>query len=52
MIGCEMCGQCDAPSQDYYGIVMCDECIRIEKETDWDQFEQDKRERIAEQNEY
>jgi hypothetical protein len=37
---------------DYYGTPMCDDCIRIEETTDWDEFEKKKRERIAEEQEY
>ena len=50
---CNVCGDEEAAQlTDYYGTPMCDECIRIEEETDWDEYEARKRERLAEQQEY
>jgi len=48
--GCEYCQK--LPVSDYYGSRLCDDCIKMEESTDWDQYEEDKRQRIAEQNEY
>lgn len=48
--GCEYCQQ--IPTSDYFGSRLCNDCIDMEENTDWDQFEVDKRQRIAEQNEY
>ena len=49
---CNWCGDEEAPLQNYYGDALCQDCIRMDKETDWDEYERKKRERIAEQNEY
>lgn len=50
--GCNFCGDEETPLENHYGDVLCRECIKIELETDWDQYEADRRQRIAESNEY
>ena len=49
---CNYCSDDEKPLENYYGTVLCKDCIKMEKETDWDAFEEKKRQRIAEQNEY
>lgn len=49
---CEYCSMDDVPLQNYYGTVLCQECIDMELNTDWDAYECNKRRRIAESNEY
>ncbi len=49
---CEWCLDEEKPLQNYYGNVLCPDCIKMEVETDWDEYESKKRERIAESNEY
>jgi hypothetical protein len=49
---CDICGDDEAMASNYYGTMMCNDCIDAERNTDWDQYEADKRERIAEQQEY
>ena len=57
IIACSSCGDEDGSlmKDKHWGLV-CDDCQqeleRIDRETDWDRFEQDHRERLAEQNEY
>lgn len=48
------CASCEDPNaslENYYGAALCSDCINLEKDTDWDQYEEDKRRRIAEENE-
>ena len=49
---CNWCGDEESPLQNYYGDALCADCIKMDRETDWEAWEQKKRERIAEQNEY
>lgn len=49
---CEWCLDEEKHLQNYYGTVLCQDCIKMEVETDWDEFERKKRERIEESNEY
>lgn len=49
---CNYCSDKYKPLENYYGTVLCADCIKMEKETDWDEFERRRRERIAESNEY
>jgi len=49
---CEWCLDEEAALQNYYGTVLCAECVEMEQTTDWDDYEAKRRERIAEQNEY
>ncbi|WP_372830541.1 hypothetical protein [Pontibacterium sp.] len=49
---CSVCSDDEAGLSNYYGSVMCDRCITLEETTDWDAFEEAKRNRIAEENEY
>ena len=49
--GCEYCHS-QEDLQWYFGTILCSDCIDMERNTDWDEFEQKKRERIAEENEY
>ncbi len=50
---CNICGDPEAQQlTDYYGTPMCDDCIHIEETTDWDAYEERKRERLSEENEY
>jgi hypothetical protein len=49
---CEWCLDEEVSLQNYYGTVLCAECIKMDVETDWDEIERNKRERIAESNEY
>ena len=50
---CEYCSNFDELDvSDYYGTRLCSDCIRMEEETDWDDYEEKKRQRIAEANEY
>ena len=50
---CEWClDDEDKPLENYYGSALCQECIKMEIETDWDEFERKRRQRIAEANEY
>ena len=51
-MACETCSDDEVFLQDYYGAMLCQDCIELERTTDWDQHEEDKRERIAEQNEH
>ena len=47
------CEVCDSENyEDYYGIRLCKDCIAMEENTDWDKFEEDKRRKISEDNEY
>ena len=48
--GCEYCSQ--IPVSNYYGVRLCDDCIEMKKNTGWDLYEEKKRKRIAEENEY
>ena len=48
--GCEYCHR--IPVSNYYGARLCDDCIEMERNTDWDAYEEKKRNRIAEENEY
>ncbi|NQY17727.1 hypothetical protein [Alteromonas sp.] len=48
--GCEYCRK--IPVSNYYGARLCDNCIEMERNTDWDAYEEKKRKRIAEENEY
>ena len=50
-VGCQLCG-CVSQFRNYYGTRMCEPCIELEEETDWDKFEEDKRRSISESNEY
>lgn len=55
LIDMSKCKYCDiegAPLISVGGISLCHDCEKIERTTDWDAFEQAKRERIAEANEY
>lgn len=49
---CNICRDEEKGLTDYYGTPMCEDCIRIEETTDWDAYEENKRRRIAEANEY
>lgn len=53
---CCQCGdETSLVRDEYYGWICCeclDEMRRIERETDWDDYEQRRRERLAEENEY
>lgn len=49
---CNYCSDDEAPLENYYGAALCKACIKMEVETDWDEYERKKRERIAESNEY
>jgi hypothetical protein len=54
-IDCTACNYCsdeEKPLTIYYGSALCEDCIKMEIETDWDEYERKKRERIAESNEY
>jgi len=48
---CEYCHE-QKNLTNYYGTTLCPDCIEMEETTDWDAFEAEKRQRIAEQNEY
>jgi hypothetical protein len=59
----DCCSHCGADLEDVGGLIRhelygwgCAQCLneleRIERETDWDEYEQRRRERIAEANEY
>lgn len=48
---CHLCQDKKAKLKNYYGHPLCEPCIKMEEETDWDQYEADKRDRIAEENE-
>ena len=48
---CEYCSTTEG-LQNYYGATLCQECIDFDKNFDVDSYEADKRERIAEENEY
>lgn len=50
-MACQCCDS-EAPARDYYGTSLCEECIEMDRDTDWDAYEEEKRRRIAEQNEY
>lgn len=50
--GCGWCGDEEATLTKYYGIWTCQSCIEFDNNVDLDEYEQKKRERIAEQNEY
>lgn len=49
---CHVCKDREKKLKNYYGFAMCSDCIKTEEETDWDQYEEDKRHRIAEENEH
>jgi len=49
---CHICLDEEKKLKNYYGFAMCNACIKLEQETDWDQYEEDKRQRMAEQNEH
>lgn len=49
---CNYCGDDEAGLTDYYGVPLCDKCVEMERTTDWDEWEDKKRRRIAESNEY
>jgi hypothetical protein len=49
---CHVCKARDKELKNYYGFAMCSDCIKTEEETDWDQYEEDKRQQIAEENEH
>ncbi len=49
---CNYCSDDTAPLENYYGTVLCKDCIKMEIETDWDEYERKRRERIEESNEY
>lgn len=40
------------PVSDYYGTRLCDDGVEMERNTDWDAYEEKKRKRIAEEKEY
>ena len=48
--GCEYYQE--LPVTDYYDTYLCEDCIKMEETTDWDAYEENKRQSIAEQNEY
>jgi len=50
--GCNVCGDTEASTTDYYGSQMCDACIDIDRNGDIEGHEERKRERIAESCEY
>lgn len=50
-MSCEICDDEESGTRSYYGVQMCAECIQLEEGTDWDKFEADRRQRIAESNE-
>jgi|TARA_R100000501_G_C2579625_1_gene83373 hypothetical protein len=49
---CNYCSDDEKPLQNYYGTVLCQDCIDMEVNTDWDEWERKKRQSIAESNEY
>ncbi|WP_396586433.1 hypothetical protein [Bermanella sp. R86510] len=49
---CYVCLDEEKKLKNYYGFAMCSDCIKTEEETDWDQYEEDKRQQIAEENEH
>lgn len=50
--GCACCGCVRGGMNPYFDTSICDSCKEMEENTDWDKFEEDKRRRISEQNEY
>ncbi|MFT7109904.1 MAG: hypothetical protein ACI843_001571 [Psychrobacter glaciei] len=48
---CYLCQDKRSRLTNYYGFALCAPCIKLEEETDWDQYEINKRQRIAKQNE-
>lgn len=51
-MACFYCDAVDVALIDVCGTLMCHECEEMERTTDWDAVEEDKRRRIAESNEY
>ena len=54
-IDCTACNYCsdeEKPLTNLLWFALCEDCIKMEIETDWDEYERKKRERIAESNEY
>lgn len=49
---CEYCLDEEVSLVDYFGFALCQSCIEMEETTDWDKFEDDRRRRIAENNEF
>ena len=49
---CDLCGRDDQPLIRVYGTAYCKECDDFERAFDIDAYEQEKRERIAESQEY
>ncbi len=49
---CVICCDEEVPLNDYGGSAWCDGCMEMDKTTDWDAYEENKRARIAEQNEH
>jgi hypothetical protein len=52
IMSCQHCSDDQALTVPYHGTALCLPCIEIERTTDWDKHESDKRQRIAEENEY
>lgn len=49
--GCDLCCDTNTALKTYYGQTLCQACIDIEENTDWDKFEEDRRRRILESHE-
>ncbi len=49
---CAICCYEESQLNNYYGSAWCDKCVEMDKTTDWDAFEENKRAQIVEQNEY
>jgi len=49
---CCLCGDEDKPLKRIYGDWYCDECEEFDRTCDIDAYEEQKRARIAEENEY
>lgn len=57
MEDCHLDSDCDyctyaGPTTFYYGHSICPSCLDMEEATDWDAYEEAKRKRIFEENEY
>jgi len=49
---CNYCGDEEAGLTDYHGVPLCDECIEMDRTTDWEAWEEKRRLKISRENEY
>ena len=52
-MACRICADEEKPTRQYYDLGQwCDGSIKMDQETDWDAWEENKRQRVAEESEY